>query len=128
MTHALQIEGGGDLLALIERLEKATGPDRGLHGMIAVAAGVAVDVNPRNPQFAKFGDDDIFTRCPNYTESIDAALTLLPEGWCSLRFERTHDTWGCFLDGDDTNAVTPAIALCIAALKARHQFYNQPRT
>jgi hypothetical protein len=49
---------------LIARLEKATGPDRELHGLIAVAAGKARMVNPKKSEF------------PNYTDSLDAAMTL----------------------------------------------------
>ncbi len=65
---------------------------------------------------------------PNYLASIDAAVTLVPEWWM------TSLTWSadiaeCLLCDDRVNPVrhsditseapTPAIALCIAALKAR---------
>lgn len=61
---------------------------------------------------------------PNYSTSIDAALTLVPKGhdkWAisgrnaavvqSSNKEVTHADW--------TYAATPALALCAAALKAR---------
>lgn len=64
---------------------------------------------------------------PAYSTSLDAALTLIPEGtvWCletnstdvfdcvitSPHMDRDHYQWSC--------APTPALALCIAALKAR---------
>lgn len=56
-----------------------------------------------------------------YTSSIDAAMTLVPEGW---GWTLTH--WGCFRlweigDGMDvtSKAKTPALAICAAALRAR---------
>lgn len=77
---------------------------------------------------------------PHYTASIDAAMALVPEGWRICNFSQ-HDhkllrqdgEWMCSLypDGkiDDCNrdfdwprcdnAPTPAIALCIAALRAQ---------
>lgn len=76
---------------------------------------------------------------PAFTSSIDAALTLLPDGW---RWNLNDGNVACICsDWDDDNApvfwsqrpkerhvgcdqakgtvATPAIALCIAALKAR---------
>lgn len=89
---------------LIERLEKATGSDRELDAEIMMARYAG----------GKWPSGQV----RRYTDTIDCALKLVPEGWRSLRFERTRSTYGCFLDGIDTNAATPAIALCIAALKA----------
>jgi len=64
------------------------------------------------------------TRVPRYTTSIDAAMTLVPEGW---RFELTNTGFKpgvslvppgkFFLVG--SYAATPALALCAAALRAR---------
>lgn len=68
---------------------------------------------------------------PHYTTSIDAALTLVPEGWCgdvevgdcgNLEGKRGHLWNGEFApDAREvrSEAHTPALALCIAALKAR---------
>lgn len=63
---------------------------------------------------------------PAYTTSLDAALTLVPDGmgWGVKKQQNGHFAW---CDGDIAQAgnvavrygVTPAIALCIAALKAR---------
>ena len=77
----------------------------------------------------------------HYTTSIDAALTLVPEGWmiasiskfirrgekrsgvmlirtgdAEKQLEQLADPWGAL---PRTEASTPALALCIAALKAR---------
>lgn len=114
---------------LIERLEKATGPDRELDGLIfKVLAGKPGD------EWYLFDDGVWCRRCREdstafdtprvYTGSIDAALTLVPPDfdWCAgtdddvpvAALTRPHEgpwTWN--------NAATPAIALCIAALKAR---------
>lgn len=62
---------------------------------------------------------------PAYTTSIDAALTLVPEGW-SFAVEG-FPVRACVYDpaamaGDSTvtaTAVTPALAIVLAALKAR---------
>jgi hypothetical protein len=81
---------------------------------------------------------------PHYTGSLDSAMTLVPEGWRWLVQSRGQDEAGCFarLESPDFDCVyveagdhrsfdvtsgrdisatsaTPAIALCIAALKAR---------
>lgn len=104
---------------LIERLRKATGPDRELDRLIALET------------------DRIDSR---YTASIDAALTLVPEahGGAGLWWE-LNSTGGSHGSGksfyiartavyrDGAEAMerftgigsTPAIALCIAALEAR---------
>lgn len=78
---------------------------------------------------------DILARVvpPPYTVSIDAALTLVPEGWrWSLDWTQRPHYQDCgradlYAPGSgikppdvcDVYAATPAIALCIAALKAR---------
>ena len=72
-------------------------------------------------------DDEL----PHYTTSIDAALTLVPENWWAEIHART-DTPSCVLHEFPLPcrrvpserpyvlvAATPALALCIAALKAR---------
>lgn len=56
----------GQLKELIERLEKATGPDPYLD--LDISNHVSPD------------DDATILTSPSYTASIDAALTLVPEG------------------------------------------------
>ena len=68
---------------------------------------------------------------PHYTTSIDAALTLVPEGWSIANFyeavkPQDRPWWGVVLRRDEPYRVfeslghpTPALALTIAALKAR---------
>lgn len=63
---------------------------------------------------------------PAYTESIDAALTLVPEKMARLVYIETCVPAKVGFRRDDKSvlfyeAATPALALCIAALKARQQ-------
>lgn len=124
---------------LIKRLEEATGPSRELDAEIAVASGGYF-----------FGDGELCYRdgetivhpghggidlAPKYTSSIDAALTLVPEGWAresaawpdglaTVTLEGTHikedgDRWHHHSDGRvDAAHRHEAIALCIASVKA----------
>ena len=67
-----------ELLALAERVETAEGPDRRVDCLIENALGLAKF--ERDPRVI-FGDAD-YDRVPpkTYTASIDAAITLVPEG------------------------------------------------
>lgn len=93
---------------LITRLEAATGPSRELDAEI---------VRLINPQATRL------TRAPFYTGSLDAALTLVPEGrYVKMQINRRRTTawaWVEFDDGETVACADPALALCIAALKAR---------
>lgn len=101
------------MTTLIERLEKTEGPQYALDVEIAKRVGVY----------------SATTRVPAYTSSIDAALTLVPEGrkpsveplwsghgWIVIirngPFERPAKQWR------STHTLLPH-ALCIAALRAR---------
>ena len=66
---------------------------------------------------------------PNWPASLDAAMTLVPEGWivdlsiyveegaeALLRDDRVNQTR---LSNQEGSAPTPALALCAAALRAR---------
>jgi len=84
-------------MTLIERLEKATGMDRELDGLIAVAVFESVKTDDdliyaraRDPgedatlpghYFIKSRSGAQTASAPYYTSSIDAAMTLVPEGW-----------------------------------------------
>lgn len=108
-----------DRLKLAEELEAAEGPNFDLEMRIFRAV---------NPQATSRSVP------PNYTASIDAAMTLVPEGWESIELRRTDDgEWRAALAGNDAhfmaedpdeffvesgNHATPALALCAAALKA----------
>jgi hypothetical protein len=123
---------------LIAALEKAEGPSRELDCDIFVATA--------HSPFVSYYPDCVLAslggfaarveieEIPKYTTSIDAALTLVPEGWALYRINQYHDNknpaWGW--GGTLRNYLTPeigvevgesraslALALCIAALKAR---------
>lgn len=102
-------------MTLIERLEAASGPDRTLDGAIQRAMGQDWPIH-----FSGCGVANAFST------SIDAAMTLVPEGWHTfLATEDRHShSWGWELRGGfgqkaHGRAPTPALALCIASLKAR---------
>jgi len=130
---------------LIERLEKATGPD----GELDAAIWLTVDRHTASrcywnaaPGLPKpipealplgLGRNAVISNSPRYTTSIDAALTLVPEGmwWLigagQMRPEEPlygaqirkpgFSTGGQVVSDAEHNCM--AIALCIAALKAR---------
>lgn len=98
---------------LIAAMEKASGPSRELDwGIHEWVWGVAA---PRMERMEP----------PSYTASIDAALTLVPEGYDWMVFsvngfnQANCGPTNSFDDVGDQKAATHAIALCIAALKAR---------
>ncbi len=120
-----------DISGLVERVEAASGPDRELDCLIENALGLAkFERDPR----VNFGDAD-YTRAPykHYTASLDAAMTLVPEGWgfaVHTADDRARTARAvCWTEGnravrspktsDDGPIATPALALCAAALRAR---------
>lgn len=125
---------------LIERLEKATGPDRELDAMIGAACQIVDDFNPLHliPPIFYVGDEKGTIRiyagkiedsvrhhkysrkARPFTSSMDAALSLVPEG---STWDLTFDDYliACVGSGHNTGKhnTAPAIAICIAALKSR---------
>lgn len=123
---------------LIEALEKAEGPGIALDAEIYCAThghcerdggAVILRCSETGHKKTKFAP-------PAYTSSIDAALTLVPDGWLLQISDwederlRARGPWQAILtrygERDKmasfktrcNHAPTPAIALCIAALKA----------
>jgi hypothetical protein len=100
---------------LIAKLETATGPSRDLDADICLAT--------KRPSG--------IVRAPAYTASIDAALTLVPNNACweihgdykggdqhsAIVWQETAPSYWTIKTESD--AASPAIALCIAALRAR---------
>lgn len=124
--------------ALAERIEQATEPSRELDAEIALAVGWTYRLRgdghcwfPPNSKYPWEHEMD----APPFTASIDAALTLVPEGleW-SVSFIRDRvglpDEAIIYLkpfyefEADDPEAMvicyghTPSLALCTAALRA----------
>jgi hypothetical protein len=137
-----------NLNALADRVEAASGPDRELDALIAIQVAwrwegwaegdIAVEESAR-----KFGVEYVVDRVanshksiwkllPRYTASLDAAMTLVPEGWDWALYTGADgrceagcapadtDPEGCrTADSDQSLAATPALALTAAALRAR---------
>ncbi len=99
--------------------EQAVGSDRSIDGLIAHAVGCHM---PRDPAGWP----------PHYTSSLDAAMSLRPEGWCvdagTGGGPYGHRSWArCYpnnhrgqVDGTgNRDAATMALAICSATLRAR---------
>jgi hypothetical protein len=129
----------GEISDLIARLENATAPDTDLNEKIAFAVQWRPQDQPSKRSFDEHEARHDYATAwiahapfrlawpiPNYTASIDAALTLVPEG---AEIE-IHNLYGVavakvglnFHDGPEfgehLGGLLP-IALCIAALRAR---------
>lgn len=117
------------LLGLALRVEQAPGADRELDRLAGEAAGwrcTKVDLKAGGqietliaPDGGKWG---AWHRMPAYTASLDAAITLVPEGWggfVEVGFKRPVL---CGLErnlvGPNCVAATPALALTAACLRA----------
>jgi hypothetical protein len=137
MTHPTP--DANTLVELAERVEAATGPDRKIDAAICREIDLPLCVEPdclpdvmlkildrieggSEPEW----DDD--PDCPFYTHSLDAAMTLVPEGFywsvdarsfamLSMRLGEGKPYFSP-LNGGPT-AATPALALTAACLRAR---------
>lgn len=133
------------LLGLADRCEKASGPDRVLDAEIARSCGwVALDKHQwwsaehvadcRQRKVSKW--QYATQSLPTFTASIDAALSLVPEGWkwsCDFTQRPLFQDCGRAdlyapgigddrpADVTDIYAATPALALTAAALRALAQ-------
>ncbi len=112
---------------LIAALEKATGPDRWLDFEIWCAmtkpSGFPALSEPKENRKRWFETWKNTDAIPLYSASIDAALTLVPEGWSwragNLPSGKGFADLGTQASLQCIEGATPAISLCIAALKAR---------
>lgn len=120
---------------LADRVERADGPSRELDVEIALAIGWRLDQSGPNDLWREPGRAD-WVELPEFTASLDAALTLVPEGWkFHLTTEHTAVAKAAahadVMDRDwpdpqagygivtEAHAATPALALAAAALRAR---------
>jgi hypothetical protein len=122
------------LTELAARCEAATGPDRELDAEIAakLCGGSAVSPIDLSGRYWKPGARG-FCIAPAYTASIDAALTLVPEGWgwhmrcypelnlslCELYADEHAEDEGVDYFRGRSKFATPTPAICAAALRAR---------
>jgi hypothetical protein len=117
---------------LISRVEKLTGPDR----EVDAAIWEATEANQDYKSIHHYGGDLViryypgppeptYHRLPRFTASLDAAMTLVPEGrgWVLKSVARTCEARISGEDGTPrfigASAATPALALAAAALRAR---------
>jgi hypothetical protein len=132
-----------DLMKLAKRCEAATGPDRELDADIWMASTpghsrVSRTVKSEKglwPDYVIDETRDAFGRLiivPHYSESLDAALTLVPEGWTFGNLSQSDSKgWWCELRqghltsydsvafGNQLENASPALAVAAAALRAR---------
>jgi hypothetical protein len=137
------------LTALADRVEGASGPDRELDDAIytAIVGGclhtpvvkmVEVEPGEREPMTVC---NKCFTTAVGvprhcYTTSLDAALTLVPEGWFPWVGKNRGSTpeWSSDIRaptggyGVEADAATSALALTAAALRARAHLQSQDQT
>lgn len=123
------------MTSLITRLGELKGPDRDVDFAIweyvdkpAHDAAISEQVQFAAPNKTYIHDKRLLY-CPHYTASIDAALTLVPEGyfWWLGHLDETDRRFvatvskRAVVDYPAERAIcdTAAIALCIAALQAR---------
>lgn len=128
-------------MELIERLEALSAPCREVDAEIAFATGWRMSYGawftPEQASAARKARKSIWTyggisNSLAYTASIDAAMTLVPEG-CGVAIFRATIAGASRAELENlaghefcADATTPAIALCIAALKATHAGEGQP--
>ena len=141
------------LEALLARVLKGTGPDRKLDAEIEACLTGRV-THPRNPgwtfepqdvewKLARLANSPFISQAsrpaPPYTASLDAALTLLPEGywWQIANGNRRHYDLQAgaelfFAGGPNrgdmafsADAATPARALIAACIKARMEAQDE---
>jgi hypothetical protein len=120
-TGAVPSPPSGDHpIALIEQIENATEPSRSLDVAIVKAIGWS-DSRP-------YRREDCWREPLDFTASLDAAITLVPEGYFFAVSTHPQGAFAILAASGDGPAIrsaeavaTPALALCAAALKARGQ-------
>jgi len=143
----MELKDGNGLVAVEKRLAEATGPDRDIDAELCAAVGFKVK---RSEGFGEPIDSEWlycitkdgrgWNRIPAYTSSIDAALTLVPEGWTAnssgpnynsksgqydqyFGYVRELQPYQEVRDHPDAEGschhLSRAIALCLAAIRAR---------
>lgn len=146
-TDAAVSARADSLLELADRVEKATGPDRGLDALITIALNptreTIVGHKPgRFPREAIYGpitefipmaeengaDAASYLNAPAFTSSLDAAMTLVPEDLAWKLHVTTQESLAHILPDNEHYrgpalafgvGCTPALALTAAALRTR---------
>jgi hypothetical protein len=119
-----------DLKALLERVEKTTGPDRELDIDMALALNLAPAEykflpEQRSWQFYVFARDDVvFWTPPEWTSSLDSALALVEEKLPGFRWVRNISggisitTDGPWYHGVPNRLANDALTMVAALLRA----------
>lgn len=121
-----------ELLELAARCEAAPGQNRLLDFVIATATGWECNETSFSMVAWRAPNEVSFQRAtenwpPEFTKSIDAALTLLPPGWFFGGFEQNKPSVRVWTEGNIAyyspdlkynRPASPALALCAAALRA----------
>ena len=101
------------LMELADRLEKATGPDRELEWQVFRAIRYPdhlLNKDPANWHITTRGSVtepvrsvafEGFNQAPRYTASLDAAMTLVPEGWAYKIGRNWCELWPMHPDVSD---------------------------
>ena len=114
MTKAEQFE------ALALRCEQATEADGNLDKAILLALGYSW----RGMNYWHYDNKRVWRNPSIFTTSLDAALTLVPEGYV-VNLGNDKPIWAqVWIDNDPASrggGTTMALALCAAALRARAQ-------
>lgn len=112
-----------NLSELADRVEALSGPNYAIEIEIENALGLSVFL--RDPMVG-FGDAEYTRRPPKaFTASIDAAMTLLPEGWRPVRIVWLPNAveasiyFGFASATGRAKYIGPAAALTAACLRAR---------
>lgn len=136
-----------DTTKLAERIEALEGPCREMDAEIFKAVGAPLpkaafgmdielqpDPNSASGFVMPVGELQVRYECPAYTASLDAAMTLVPEGWAhGYRWNAKYKSayaWCDFipeapfkpeelLSQHSRKCATPALALLAAALRAQ---------
>ena len=117
---------GAEMEALIARVEAATGPDRELDEAIEKVVIPSVKDLTRaeggrfHPVYGRVSEPAF------YTASLDAAASLVPSGWqweiysngSALLFVQPPEPWAIRRTASALRCATPALALCLAVLRA----------
>lgn len=124
-----------ELLALADKVEALEGPSREVDCWIENRLGLARFVPDRPSPFGEGWLDKRVEPRP-YTASLDAAMTLVPEGWVLRLSQIRFGMWQVELWQGDKSfktdpdvrsiAATPALALTAASLRALAQKEQQP--
>jgi hypothetical protein len=123
--------GKDELIALAERVEALTGPDRQLDRAIHQTVDNRIDPETMYETPTGWRDCEtarLIAKTPAFTASLDAAMSLVPEAWVSVHGWDYPNSANrvIFMDDDGDRqfrgrATTPALALTAAALRARKE-------